>query len=74
MIINIRLTKNYYITLNLKTMSKTKTQFLHRAKARKEARKLAQKDIQKENLNFFFNGLFEDYSKTMINLIERNES
>lgn len=54
-------------------MSKTKTQFEHRAKARKEARKLAQKDIQKENLNFFLNGLFEDYNQTLINIIKQNE-
>jgi hypothetical protein len=55
-------------------MSKTKTQFEHRAKARKEARKLAQKDIKKENLNFFFNGLFEDYNQTLLTLIKQNEN
>ena len=55
-------------------MSKTKTQFLHRVERRKEARKLAQKDIQKENLNFFFNGLFEDYNQTLLTLIKQNEN
>ena len=54
-------------------MSKTKTQFKHAVESRKEARKLAQKDIQKENLNFFLNGLFEDYNKTLINIIKQNE-
>ena len=54
-------------------MSKTKTQFLHRVERRKEARKLAQKDIQKGNLNFFFYGLFEDYNQILIKAIEQNE-
>lgn len=55
-------------------MSKTKTQFKHAVKSRKEARKLAQKDIQKENLNFFLNGLFEDYNQILIKAIEQNEN
>jgi len=54
-------------------MSKTKTQFKHAVESRKEARKLAQNDIQKENLNFFFNGLFEDYNQILIKAIEQNE-
>lgn len=55
-------------------MSKTKTQFKHAVESRKEARKLAQKDIKKENLNFFFNGLFEDYNQTLLTLIKQNEN
>jgi hypothetical protein len=42
-------------------------------KHRKEARKLAQNDMKKSNINFFFNSLFEDYNQTLINIIEKNE-
>lgn len=42
-------------------------------KHRKEARKLAQNDMKKSNINFFFNNLFEDYNETLINIIEKNE-